>query len=80
MTTITVKNVPPDLHALLKQSAVAHRRSLNSEILVLLERGLRGHPIDPDAWLERAQALRRRTRGHPITEREFNAAKRAGRP
>jgi antitoxin FitA len=80
MTTLTVKNIPPDLHQLLQQSAAANRRSLNSEILIQLERGLRGRKIDPEALLARARELRRGTRRHLITERALNAAKRAGRP
>lgn len=37
MTTLTLKNVPQDLHARLKACAAQNRRSLNSEILVRLE-------------------------------------------
>lgn len=37
MTTLTLKNIPEELHALLKESAEKNRRSLNSEILVRLE-------------------------------------------
>lgn len=35
--TITLKNIPPGLHARLKASAARNRRSLNSEILARLE-------------------------------------------
>lgn len=38
MLTLTLKNVPEELHALLKKSAAKNRRSLNSEILARLER------------------------------------------
>lgn len=38
MLTLTLKNVPEELHALLKESAAKNRRSLNSEILARLER------------------------------------------
>ena len=34
MTTLTLKNIPDELHAQLKESAERNRRSLNSEILV----------------------------------------------
>ena len=37
MLTLTLKNIPKDLHALLKESAEKNRRSLNSEILARLE-------------------------------------------
>jgi plasmid stability protein len=35
--TITVRDLPSDLHAWLKQRAAAHRRSVNKEIVVLLD-------------------------------------------
>jgi hypothetical protein len=38
MLTLTLKNIPKDLHARLKDSAEKNRRSLNSEILARLER------------------------------------------
>jgi len=38
MPTLTLKNIPTDLHARLKESAQKNRRSLNSEILTRLER------------------------------------------
>ena len=39
MANISVR-IPDDLHALIKESADADRRSLNSQILWLLEAGL----------------------------------------
>ena len=38
MRTITLKGIPEELYDRLEQNAVAHRRSINSEILVCLER------------------------------------------
>ena len=43
MPTITLKNVPDDLHQRLKASAERNRRSMNSEALVCLERALTPH-------------------------------------
>ena len=43
MATITLKNVPPELHERLKASAERNRRSMNSEALVCLERALTPH-------------------------------------
>jgi len=37
MLNLTLKNIPKDLHAQLKESAERNRRSLNSEILTRLE-------------------------------------------
>lgn len=40
MTNLTLKNLPPGLYELLKKRAQANRRSLNNEIIVMLEQGL----------------------------------------
>ena len=48
MATITVKNIPDDLYERLKQAARAHRRSINSEVIVCIERavGLRQRDVE----------------------------------
>lgn len=46
MLTLTLKNIPEDLHALLKESAGKNRRSLNSEILTRLERDVSAPRVD----------------------------------
>lgn len=37
MASLLIKNIPPQLHAELKQRAVRNRRSLNSETMRILE-------------------------------------------
>jgi hypothetical protein len=76
--TITVKNIPPDLYALVKEAAAANRRSISSEVLTYIEQGVRGRKVNPEAVLSRARELRQRTRRHPMTDAEFRRAKRAG--
>ena len=44
--TVTLKNLPPELHGRLKALAERNRRSLNSEILVQLEMALAAPVID----------------------------------
>jgi hypothetical protein len=80
MPTITVKNIPPDVYELLKQSAASNRRSINREIITYIEREVRGRKIDPEALLVRARQLRRKTKNYPITDKEFRTAKLVGRP
>lgn len=46
MLTLTLKNIPAHLHARLKESAAKHRRSLNSEILIRLERDVVAPKVD----------------------------------
>jgi plasmid stability protein len=51
MLNLTLKNVPPELHARLKASAEANRRSLNREILARLEAQLEAPTVDVAAEL-----------------------------
>jgi len=46
MVTLTLKNIPAQLHAKLKESAEKNRRSLNSEILITLERDVSVPKVD----------------------------------
>jgi len=46
MLTFTLKNIPAQLHAKLKESAGRNRRSLNSEILTRLERDMSAPKVD----------------------------------
>ena len=46
MLTLTLKNIPTEVHAVLKQSAEKNRRSLNSEILARLERDVSAPKVD----------------------------------
>lgn len=80
MATITVKNIPADLYQQLKRSAEANHRSLNSEIIVCIERAVQAQRIIPAELLAEARSLREITRAYVITEDEFNWAKAAGRP
>ena len=57
MLTLTLKNIPEDLHAMLKQSAEKNRRSLNSEILARLERELAAPTVDPQAHARELKAF-----------------------
>lgn len=69
MTNLLIRQIPDELHAKLKQSARANRRSMNQEIIILLEQSLAedrsrplpapqplhgSFPID-DEWLLRAR-------------------------
>ncbi len=79
MATITVKNIPADLYARLRQSAEANRRSINSEIIVCIERAVSSRRINLEAFLTRVRILREKSAGWLITDEEFTEAKAAGR-
>lgn len=78
MATITLKNIPADLHRELKKRAKEHHRSLNGEILAILKKTDAARVLDAAALetsVRHARAVFRR----PVAEREINAWKRAGR-
>ena len=79
MATITLKNIPAELHRELKKRAEEHHRSLNKEILATLKSATGGSiRLDPtklEESVRRARSLFRR----PITAREIDRWKREGR-
>jgi len=78
MATVTVKDLPEKLHRQLKVRARQHRRSLNSEILAVLEEATASHRVDPDDLLARAAAVRSRVGGR-LTDSDLAAFRQAGR-
>lgn len=80
MPTLTIKSLPDALYDQLRRRAAAHRRSLNSEVLVCLEQAVASTPADPGATLARVDALRARLRVPPLTAATLRAAKASGRP
>ncbi len=79
MATLTIKNVPENLYVRLKQYAEINRRSLNSEVILCIERAIYTHRIQPEEYLARARRLREKTAQYPISDDDFSAAKVAGR-
>ena len=79
MPTITLKNIPNKLHRELKKRAEEHHRSLNKEVIaMLMQATARATPFNTGALEEsalRARSLFRR----PVTARQIDAWKRAGR-
>ena len=57
MLTLTLKNIPTHLHARLKESAEGNRRSLNSEILMRLERDVAAPKVDRDKLARELKAF-----------------------
>ena len=79
MATITLKNIPADLHRELKKRAEEHHRSLNKEIIATLKSATSETiPLDP-AKLEEAVRQARSLFRRPITVREIDRWKREGR-
>jgi antitoxin FitA len=80
MPSITIKNIPQDLYENLKQSAGANHRSVSGEIIACIERSVAHRDRDVEAILANARRLREKWKGPLITDEEFTAAKRSGRP
>ncbi|MDJ0756508.1 MAG: Arc family DNA-binding protein [Ardenticatenaceae bacterium] len=69
MTNMIIRQIPEELHQKIKERAARHRRSVNKEVLVLLEEALARHdalPAEPpepfagrvaitDDWLRQAR-------------------------
>ena len=79
-TWLTLKNIPDSVYERLKLSAVAHRRSLNSEAIVCLEAVLLPTKLTPAERLARARALRGTLPKRKFSAHDIDTAKRQGRP
>jgi len=79
MATITLKNIPAELHRKLKKRAEERHHSLNREIIATLKSATTvTAPFDPtklEESVRRARSLFRR----PVTAREIDRWKRARR-
>lgn len=82
MPTITLKNVPDELHRRLKDRAERHHRSLNREAIRCLEEAVADEWIEEEALLARIRANRARMveRGVWLTEESLREAIEEGRP
>lgn len=82
MATLTIKNLPDEVHAALSRTAKRHRRSINSEAIVQLERGLEIGEPEPDQALIKVRNTRDelRKRGIWLTDEILHRAKDEGRP
>ena len=79
MPALTVKNIPDALYEQLKESARAHRRSLNSEILYCVERTLVPYKFEVSDHLAIARRLREKTATYTLTDKFLDSAKNDGR-
>lgn len=78
MSTITLKNVPAGIHRGLKARAKTNGRSLNKEILTVLEQTLNNTPDTASAIAGRARAVRESMDVY-LTQKDLGALKQAGR-
>jgi plasmid stability protein len=79
-TSLTLKNVPDEVYERLRQSAAAHRRSINSEAIVCLESVLLPGRVAASERLARARALRATLPKVRFRAQDIDTYKREGRP
>lgn len=82
MATLTIKNVPRELHRRLKKRAALHHRSINGEVIDCLERNLLSRAVDPEEFLAQVDQARERLAAETgifVTEKDLREAKNRGR-
>lgn len=79
MAAITVKNIPAGLYEKLKVNARRNHRSINSEIIVCLEKVLESQASDPQEWLTRIRQVRQSIQAPPLTDEFLEKARAKGR-
>lgn len=80
MPSLTIKGIPDDLLHSLRRIAETNRRSINSEVLLRLERSIGRAPTDPEEFLSRIRARRERLQVPPLTQEFLTTARAEGRP
>ena len=79
MATVTITNIPEPIYRALKRQAACHHRSLNQEVIALLESGSLSMPKDPDAFLAQVRRMCITPRNGRLTDAKLNRLKRQGR-
>jgi plasmid stability protein len=80
MATITLKNIPDDLYKQLKETAKAHHRSINSELINCLEIVLKPKKVPVEQRLARLRSLRAQVSPNTVMHEEIRQAINEGRP
>jgi len=80
MASLTIKGISDELLERLRLSAERNRRSLNSEVLQLLERSVGPTVLDPEMFLARIGRLQERTHLPYLTDEFLDRTIEEGRP
>lgn len=77
---VTIKDLPPRIHRKLKARAAANKRSLNWEVIDILEKALEPQILDIEEIIADIDRLHAKYKIPPITEEILQKAKTEGRP
>ena len=80
MPALTIKNIPDTVYQKLKTAAELHRRSINSEVLICLERSLMATKASSAERLNRIEQLRATIKPNSLTPEDIEQAINSGRP
>ena len=78
MANVTIKDLPALLHERLKENAKMNRRSLNAEVITLLEAAVEPRKVNVDEVLAAARAVRSQVK-RELSDLDINRMKRQGR-
>ncbi len=79
MPSLTIRNIPEDILEILRARAGRNRRSLNGEVLVLLERHALAPATDARRLIEEVREIQRRYTVPTVDHDEIDELKRRGR-
>ncbi len=80
MTNLTIKNIPPEIYTRLKIRAKNNRRSINSEVIAIIEQAVgERNQGEVERVLERARRTRELTAHYVATAEEIDRWKKEGR-
>lgn len=80
MATLTIRNVPTPLYEALTQRAKRRRRSLNSEMIFLIEQYMIEPQREVEEELEEIRKIRESLPHVYVTDEDLYFAKNEGRP
>jgi len=80
MATITLKNIPDPTYNALKHLAAENHRSINSEIISIIEKATKSTKIDPNQHLVLSRKLREKSKIQIISDKMLTDIKNEGRP
>lgn len=78
MISITIKGLSKEAHQALKQRALTHGRSLNTEAIAVLESSVRSTPVEAEGVIQRARQFRNSLK-FKVTAADLKKFKEEGR-